>query len=63
MNKKRFITKELEEADINEFAAPKALEIDTLKKEESGIMSEINELVEALRRKAYSKGDDYDDEY
>ena len=66
MNKKRFLHKEegIEEADITEFVAPRAQEIDLLKREESAILAEINEKVEQLRRKATDKGDDdYDDEY
>ncbi len=44
----------MEEADITEFVAPRAQEIDLLKREESLILEEINEVVESLRRKAKS---------
>ena len=53
MNKRRYIEKrEMEEAEITEFVAPRAQEIDVLKREESVVLAEINELVESLRRKA-----------
>lgn len=48
----------MEEAEITEFVAPRAQEIDMLKREESVILAEINELVESLRRKASGQTDD-----
>ena len=59
MNKRRYIEKrEMEEAEITEFVAPRAQEIDVLKREESVVLAEINELVESLRRKATKDGAD-----
>ena len=59
LNKKRFITKELEESEVEAEIAPRVKEIDGLKKEESGVMEEINEKVEELRTMCYYEGEEY----
>ena len=54
MNKRRVLSEEgkevMDEAEINEFVAPKAAEIDLMKKEEAIVLAEINEEVESLRK-------------
>lgn len=65
LNKRKFIEKdeELEEATaIDSLVAPRVTEIDTLRREESKVLQDINEEVEALRRLSQSVDID-DDEY
>ena len=42
----------LEQAEIDEWVAPRAKEIDGVKREESQVLQEINEEVEGLRKAA-----------
>ena len=49
---------EIDEDYIERAVAPKVSEIDLMKREESAILSDINEEVEGLRRQAASHDDD-----
>lgn len=58
LNKKRFIEhdEEIDAYYIETFAAERVAEIDQIKREESSVLSEINEQVEGLRRRYIEGG-------
>jgi hypothetical protein len=47
----------LDQAEIDEWVAPRAKEIDGVKREESQVLQEINEEVEGLRKVARRAAD------